>query len=77
MTQPYQTSGGIPTRGLVFDQLIENLNQARNCCGMLAHIHQTESGTKDKVMALAWLSIAELMHKIVTKVTALGQGQLN
>ena len=74
---PYQTSSGLPTRGLVFAELIEAMRQVETCCALLAHIHQTEASAKDKVLAMAWLSIAELMRKLVIKVTALGQGQLN
>jgi hypothetical protein len=73
---PYPTSAGVPTRGLAFDQLLDNLNQARECCGILAHLHQTEDGVKDKVMSLAWLSVAELLRKMVVKVTQIAQGKL-
>lgn len=73
----YPTLAGLPTRGLAFEQLLENLRLAREACGMLAHLHQTEDGVKDKVMALAWLSVAELLHKMVGKVTELAQGRLN
>ena len=74
---PYQTSGGVPTRGLAYDQLLEHLNQARECCGVLAHLHQTEGAAKDKIMAMAWLSVAELLHRMVRKVTEIAQGRLN
>lgn len=71
----YETIGGIPSPGTVFAKLIDHLREAQDCCAMMAHLLRTESGLKDDMLAKGWLMVAELLRRMILKVTEMGQGR--
>jgi hypothetical protein len=73
----WETQAGLPTRGLMYSQMLEHLRQAQENACMLAHLQQTEDGVKDSALAAGWLSIAELFRRVELQVTKLAQGRLN
>ncbi len=76
MTTNFSTKGGIVTRSDTYVKLLHHLDEARDCCAVIAHLHQTEDIDKDRVMAIGWLAIADLMKRIREKVTELAMGKL-
>lgn len=75
--QKWETQAGLPTPGLMYQQLLEHLRQAQENAAMLAHLCRTEDRIKDMALANGWLAIAELFRRIERQVTMLAQGRLN
>lgn len=72
----WETSAGIPTRGLVYAQMMEKMRELEELTSMMAHLHNTEGNEMDKVLAKGWLGIGELFLKVRDQVTKLAQGRL-
>ena len=53
----YSTVGGVFTRGEAFAQLIHHLSEAADFAAMLAHLHRTESGPMEDLIAKGWLGV--------------------
>jgi hypothetical protein len=67
----------VPTPSETFVQLIEHLRKAQESAAMMSHLIHTESGLKDDMLAKGWLMIAELLRRMILKVTEMAQGRLN
>ena len=76
MTTNFSTKGGIVTRSETYVKLLHHLDEARDCCAVIGHLHKTEDTKKDDVLAMGWLAVAELMKRVRDKVTELAQGKL-
>ncbi len=76
MTTNFSTKGGLVSRSDTYVKLLHHLDEARDCAAVIAHLHQTEDTNKDRVMAMGWLAIADLMKRIREKVTELAMGKL-
>jgi len=76
MTTNFSTKGGLVSRSDTYVKLLHHLDEARDCAAVIAHLHQTEDTDKDRVMAMGWLAIADLMKRIREKVTELAMGKL-
>lgn len=76
MTTNFSTKGGLVTRSETYIKLLHHLDEARDCCAVIAHLHKTEGTAKDDVLAMGWLGVAELMKRMRDKVTELAQGKL-
>ena len=74
--QRWETQGGLPTMGLMYEQLIEHLRQAQENAAMCSHLCNTEDTIRDKLLSKGWLVIAELLRQMELKVTELAQGRL-
>lgn len=75
--QRWETQGGLPTVGLMYEQLLEHLRQAQENAAMLSHLTNTEDTIRDKLISKGWLAIAELLRQMELKITSLAQGRLN
>lgn len=75
--QRWETQGGLPTVGLMYEQLLEHLRQAQENAAMLSHLTNTEDTIRDKLISKGWLAIAELLRQMEFKITSLAQGRLN
>lgn len=75
--QRWETSAGLPTPGLMYEQLLEHLRQAQENAAMLAHLCRTEDQVKDMAIANGWLAIVELFRRVEAQVTLLAQGRLS
>jgi hypothetical protein len=76
MVTKFETRGGQVTRGETFAKLLDHLDQIRDCCAIMAHLHNTEGNDADKLLAKGWLGMAELFRLTRHKVTQLAQGRL-
>lgn len=70
----YETIGGVVTRGETYTKLMDHLREVQECCCVLAHLHNTETGAVDQAMAKVWLSQAEKFRLIQHAVTQLAMG---
>lgn len=76
MAVKWETQAGIPTRGLVYAQMLEKMNELIELTAMMAHLHNTEGNDVDKLLAKGWLGIGEVFEKVRYQVTKLAQGRL-
>jgi hypothetical protein len=76
MTTNFSTKGGLVTRSETFIKLLHHLDETRDCCAVMAHLHRTEDTNKDRVLAMGWLAVAELVKRMREKVVELAQGKL-
>jgi len=60
----FSTKGGLVTRSETFTKLLHHLDETRDCCAVMAHLHKTEDTNKDRVLAMGWLAVAELMKRM-------------
>lgn len=73
----WETSAGLPTPGLMYEQMVEHLRQAQENAAMLSHLINCEDTIRDKLISKGWLAIAELLRQMELKVTELAQGRLS
>lgn len=71
MSNKYNTSGGMPTRGDAFAKLIWHLQEAADQAAVLSHLHNAEDAPMEKLMAKGWLGCHELILRLVTQITKL------
>ena len=67
----------VPSRSEVFARMSELNREMISCAAMMAHLHNTEGGEKDKKIAIGWLMMSEMYKEIQKKIIFLGQGRLN
>lgn len=73
----WETQAGLPTKGLMYQQLLEHMRQCQENAAMLAHLQRSEDTIRDTALANGWLAIAEQFRRLEFVVTALVQGRLN
>lgn len=66
-----------PSRSEVFAKLVDLVDQIISQTAIMAHLHRTEDGEKDKKLAVGWLMMSEMFKQVRHKVVLLGQGRLN
>src|SRR5260370_19780124 len=72
----FSTKGGTVTRSETYIKLLHHLDESRDCCAVIAHLHQTEDTDKDRVLSMGWLAIAELLKRMREQTTELAMGKL-
>ena len=73
----YETQAGLPTRGLTYAKLLENLHECQDLTAMMAHLTKAEGTLADEALANGWLMISELLKRLTDKVTAMAMNKLN
>lgn len=76
MATNFSTIGGVVTRGEAFTKLIHHVDEARDQCLVIAHLHQTEDNPKDANLAQGWRALEELLHRARTNIVTLAQGSI-
>lgn len=75
----------VPTRNEAFAKLIDALRVAQEQAAIIAHLHNanvsegligSESSSKERMMAKAWLVISETMKVTQHSVIKLAQGRM-
>lgn len=67
----YPTESGYVTRAAVYSKLLDHLREAADMAATLSHLHNTEDGGMDKLIARGWLGIHELLLRLVAQITKL------
>lgn len=73
----YETQAGLPTRGLAYAKLADSLREAQECAITMAHLTALEGTVADKALSNGWLIVAEMLKRMLYKVTEMAQGKLN
>lgn len=66
----------VPTQGETFAKLLDHLRSAQDDAAMLAHLTRAQDTSKDRAIADGWISVEELLKRIVHQVTKIAQGHL-
>jgi len=69
----YETIGGQVTRGETYAKLMDHLREAQECCYVLSHLHRTESGDKDAILAGMWMAVGEAFRIHQMKITEMAK----
>lgn len=77
MSEPIPTIGGVPSRSEVYLKLIHHIDEAQSLCAIMAHLHNTEDNSMDRLLAKGWLGMSELFRKIRHQITELASNKLN
>lgn len=62
MSEPFSTIGGIATKDEAYRKLIHHLEEAENNALVIGHLHKTEDGQMDALLAKGWYGIGEMLH---------------
>lgn len=73
----YETSAGLPTRGLTYAKMLDHLRETEELMILMAHLVKAEGTLADEALANGWLLMAQMHEKIRHKVTEMAQGRLN
>jgi hypothetical protein len=68
---------GLPTRGLTYSKLLENLRESQELCAIMSHLVGLEGTVADQALAQGWIKIAENFARIEKVVTHMATGRLN
>ena len=71
----YETQGGLPTPGLLYKHISENLRVVQEDCAMMAHFYATEDSLKDSQLSQGWLTMSELFKQIQHKIIMMEVGR--
>jgi hypothetical protein len=71
----YETQAGLPTPGLIYKRISENLRVVQEDCAMMAHFYNTEDSFKDKQQAKGWLTMSELFKQLAHKMMMMEVGR--
>ena len=73
----YETSAGLPTRGLTYAQLLEKLIECQELTALMAHLTKAEGTLADEALSNGWLMISNLLKHLTNKVTSMAMNKLN
>ncbi len=70
------TFAGQATRSETYTKLLHHLIECQELCAVMGHLHRTEDGKKDELLAHGWLGMSELFKRMQSQVTDLAMGNL-
>jgi hypothetical protein len=72
----YERVAGVMTKGETFSKLNETLIEAEELMAMMGHLHATEDGHKDELLAAGWRGMSQLMYRVRVQMIKLAKGTL-
>ena len=57
----YSTVGGVVTRSEAYTKLMHHLDEAADQAAVLSHLHSTEIGQMDALIAKGWLGVHQML----------------
>lgn len=72
----YETLGGHVTRGETYSKIIFLLDELRDQCLIMGHLHKTEDSNMDPLLAKGWYGIEEMLRMFRAQIVELAQGKL-
>lgn len=72
----YERVAGVMTRGETYAKLNETLIEAEELCAVMAHLHNTEDGQRDKLLATGWRGVSQLLARMRHQVTQMAMNKL-
>lgn len=72
----YETLGGHVTRNETYSKIIFLLDELRDQCLIMGHLHKTEDSNMDRLLAKGWYGIEEMLRMFRAQIVELAQGKL-
>lgn len=76
MTEPFSTIGGIATKDEAYRKLMHHLEEAENQALVIGHLHNTEDGNMDKLLAKGWYGVGEMLHNARVQIQRLARNRM-
>lgn len=73
----YETSAGLPTRGLTYAKLLDHLREAQECAALMGHLTKAEGTVADEALANGWLAVSENLRRMQDLITKMAMGRMN
>jgi predicted phosphohydrolase len=61
MAEMFSTIGGVATRDEAYRKLMHHLDESRNQCLVIGHLHNTEDDNQSKLKAKGWYGVEEML----------------
>lgn len=68
MSEPFSTLGGVVTKDEAYRKLQYHLDEARNQALVIGHLHKTEDGNMDKLLAKGWYGVEEMLKMMQEQI---------
>lgn len=68
---------GLPTRGLTYAKLLENLRECQELAAVMSHLVGLEGTIADKALSNGWLLVAEQLRRMERVITDMAKGGLH
>jgi hypothetical protein len=68
---------GLPTRGLTYQKMLDNLRECQELAAIMSHLVGLEGTIADQALAQGWIKIAENFARIEKVITHMATGRLN
>lgn len=72
----YERVAGIMTRGETFAKLNESMIEIEELTAMMGHLHATEDGHRDELLASGWRAMSQLIYRMRAQMIKLAKGQM-
>lgn len=72
----YETAAGIVTRGECFAKILHLIDELRDQCLVMSHLHMTEDSAADLLMAKGWRGIEEMLQMLRKQIVELAKRRL-
>jgi hypothetical protein len=76
MTTNFETKGGVVTRGECFSKMLHHIDELRDQILVMSHLHMTEDSNKDRLMAVGWRGIEEMLTMLRRQIVELAKGRM-
>lgn len=71
----YETIGGRVTRHETYSKIIHLIDELRDQCLIMGHLHKTEDANHDRLLAKGWYGIEEMLQMFRKQIVQLAQGK--
>lgn len=73
----YETRAGYVTKDITQAKLLHLIKEAEDCCYTIAHLHRTESGARDELLATGWRAMGQMLALVHHKLIELAKGNVH
>lgn len=70
----YETLGGHVTRSECYSKIIFLIDELRDQCLVMGHLHKTEDSAHDLLLAKGWFGVEEMLQMFRRQIVQLAQG---
>lgn len=71
----YETTAGYVTRAETFAKLLALIKEAEDCCYVISHLHRTETGKREELMATGWRAVGQMLDQVHHQIIQFAKGQ--
>lgn len=76
MSEPFSTSGGVPTKDEAYRKLMHHLEEGENQALVIGHLWNTEDDNMSKLLAKGWYGVGEMLHNAREQIRRLAMNRM-